>query len=58
MTYAETPAWIAFQPDGTLLGEVRFPFGIVGPAFVKNAAWAIVPDTDGVPVLVKFRLYD
>jgi hypothetical protein len=58
VTYAEPPSLVAFQTDGTFLGEVRFPMGVFMPAFVGNAAWAIVPDDDDVPVLVKFRIHD
>jgi hypothetical protein len=58
VTYAEPPSLVAFQTDGTFLGEVRFPMGVFIPVFVGNTAWAMVPDSNDVPMLVKFRLHD
>jgi hypothetical protein len=55
VTYAEPPLLAAFQTDGTFLGEVRFPIGTM-PTFVGDFAWAILPDEDDGPVLVKYRL--
>ena len=56
-TYEEPPAYVAFQPDGTLLGEVRFPLR-ARVTFVGNTAWAMVPDADDVPVLIKYKLHN
>lgn len=58
VTYAEPPALVAFQTNGTYLGEVRFPMGVFIPTFVGNTAWAMVPDSDGTHMLVKFRIHD
>jgi hypothetical protein len=55
VTWEEPPAFVAFQPDGTLLGEVRFPVR-ARVTFVGNTAWALVPDEDDVLTLVKYRL--
>jgi hypothetical protein len=57
-TFAERPLFAAFQADGTFLGEVRFPMGTQIPSFAGSHAWALVPDENGVPALVKFRLRD
>jgi hypothetical protein len=56
ITWREPPVYAAFQPDGTYLGEVRFPSG-ARVTFVGNHAWALVPDADDVLTLVKYRLY-
>jgi hypothetical protein len=55
-SYGQQVTYLAFQPDGTFLGEIRFPFG-AHPAFAGDHAWAIVRDNDDVPVLVKYRLH-
>ena len=55
-TYEEPPVYAAFQPDGTYLGEVRFPLR-ARVTFVGNTAWALVPDADDVQTLVKYRIY-
>jgi hypothetical protein len=55
-TYEEPPVFAAFQADGTYLGEVRFPLR-ARVTFVGNTAWALVPDSDDVQTLVKYRLY-
>jgi sugar lactone lactonase YvrE len=57
VTYEEPPAYVAFQADGTLLGEVRFPLR-ARVTFVGNTAWALVPDADDVPTLIKYRLHN
>ncbi len=56
VTYEEPPVFAAFLPDGTYLGEVRFPLR-ARVTFVGNTAWALVPDEDDVMTLVKYRLY-
>jgi hypothetical protein len=56
VSYQEPPVFAAFQPDGTYLGEVRFPLR-ARVTFVGNTAWALVPDADDVLTLVKYRLY-
>ena len=56
VTYEEPPVYVAFQPDGTYLGEVRFPLR-ARVSFAGNFAWALVPDADDVQTLVKYRLY-
>ena len=56
LTYEDPPVMAAFLPDGTYLGEVRFPVR-ARVTFVGRTAWAVVPDADDVPVLVKYRLY-
>jgi hypothetical protein len=53
--FRDQNVYVAFQPDGTLLGEVRFPAG-VAPSFVGNTAWGIVRDADDTPILVKYRI--
>jgi len=55
-TYEEPPVFAGFLPDGTYLGEVRFPLR-ARVSFVGNTAWALVPDADDVQTLVKYRLY-
>ena len=55
VSYAEPSVFAAFEPDGTFLGEVRFPVGVI-PAFTGNSAWAVVEDADGIPRLVKYRV--
>jgi hypothetical protein len=55
-TYEEPPVFAGFLPDGTYLGEVRFPLR-ARVTFVGNTAWALVPDADDVQTLVKYRLY-
>jgi hypothetical protein len=55
-TYEEPPVYAGFLPDGTYLGEVRFPLR-ARVTFVGNTAWALVPDADDVQTLVKYRLY-
>lgn len=55
-TYEEPPAYVAFQTDGAMLGEVRFPLR-ARVTFVGNFAWALVPDEDDVPTLIKYRLH-
>lgn len=54
-TYAEPQLLAAFQLDGTFLGDVRFPMD-TRPTFVGDFAWAILPNEDDGPVLVKYRL--
>jgi hypothetical protein len=56
VSYADPPVFAAFKPDGTFLGEIRFPMGVFIPTFVGNTAWATVPDENDVPVLVKFAI--
>jgi hypothetical protein len=56
VTFDEPPAFAGFLQDGTYLGEVRFPVR-TRVSFVGNYAWAILPDADDVPTLVKYRLY-
>ena len=56
VTYEEPPAFAAFESDGSFLGEVDFPVG-ARPSFVGNTAWAVVLASDGVPTLVKYRIY-
>ena len=56
VTYEQAPVMAAFMPDGTFLGEVRFPLR-ARVTFVGNTAWALVPDDDDVLTLVKYRLY-
>jgi hypothetical protein len=56
VTYEEPPVYVAFMPDGTFLGEVRFPLR-ARVTFVGNYAWALIPDDDDVQTLVKYRLY-
>lgn len=58
VTYAERPSLVCFNADGTFLGEVRFPMGVFMPGIVGNTAWAVVPDSDDVPMLVKFKLHN
>lgn len=55
-TYEEPPVYVAFMPDGTYLGEVRFPLR-ARVTFIGNMAWALVPDDDDVQTLVKYRIY-
>ena len=55
-TYEEPPVFVAFQTDGTYLGEVRFPLR-ARVTFAGKFAWALVPDADDVQTLVKYRLY-
>ena len=57
VTYAQPAVFAAFEPDGTFLGEVRFPVGVI-PAFTGNAAWAVVEGDDAIPRLVKYRIHD
>jgi len=48
--------YVAFSPEGQLLGAVRFPAGVY-PTFAGNTAWGFIRDADDVPILVKYRIY-
>lgn len=54
-TWAEPLVFAAFEPDGTYLGEVRFPVD-ARIAINGDIAWAVIEDNDGAPVLVKYRV--
>jgi hypothetical protein len=55
-SFDEPRVLAAFQTDGTFLGELRFPMGLI-PTFVGNTAWAIVTDGHDAPTLVKYQLH-
>jgi hypothetical protein len=56
-SYAEEERlFVVFQPDGTYLGEVRFPKQTGHLVFAGDFAWATTSDDDDVPVLVKYRI--
>jgi hypothetical protein len=46
---------VCFRPDGTLLGELRFPPG-VNPSYVGDFAWSMIREPDGTQSLVKYRI--
>jgi hypothetical protein len=54
-SWRDDAIYVLFQPDGTLLGEVRFPPEVY-PSFSGDFAWGIVRDEDDTPVLVKYRI--
>jgi hypothetical protein len=55
VSYDEPRLFAVFEPDGTYLGEVRFPVGVL-PAVVGDVAWGITRGADDEPVLVKYRI--
>jgi hypothetical protein len=56
-SYAEPVVYVAFQPDGTFLGELHFPVN-AKVSFIGKTAWAVVPGKDDEPVLVKYKIGD
>lgn len=55
VSYDEPPIYAAFEADGTYLGDVRFPLGTTHLAFVGDYAWGVTRDSDGTPILTRFR---
>jgi hypothetical protein len=55
--YYDPPVFVAFQVDGTYLGEVRFPLRSRMMAFVGDFAWGIVRSADDEQLLVKYRIH-
>jgi hypothetical protein len=56
-SYYDPPVYIAFNTDGTYLGEIIFPIGTVMVSFVGEFAWVIEHSDDDEQVLVKYRIH-
>lgn len=55
-TYQDPNVYLAFQPDGTFLGEVRFPLGVNMVRFHGDFAWAVRKDENDEQIVVKYRI--
>ena len=56
LTFADPVVWSAFDPDGTYLGDIRFPLGTRVLGFTRDIAWGVVKDQDDQESLVKFKM--
>jgi len=56
LEYLEPPLFAAFGQDGTFLGTVLFPVNAIKVSFTAGFAWALLKDSDGQDVVVKYTL--
>ena len=54
-SFYHPPAYVAFRPDGTFLGEIGFSIGLRSVSFAGDFAWAVMRGEDDQDILIKLR---